>query len=86
MDLRILLGKNVKYYRFRTGLTQEQLAEKINVSANYIGRLERGQHNPSLAKLELIANILSIEPYELLIKHSGIDRIPNRIKITTRNN
>ena len=86
MDLRILLGKNVKYYRFRACLTQEQLAEKINVSTNYIGRLERGQHNPSLAKLELIASILNIEPYELLIKHNGIDRIQNRIKVTTRNN
>lgn len=86
MDLRILLGKNVKYYRFRAGLTQEGLAEKLNVSTNYIGRLERGQHNPSLAKLENIAKSLNIEVYELLIEHNGIERIPNRIKVTSRNN
>lgn len=42
MKLKTLLGKNVKYYRFRKKLTQEKLAEMMNVSSNYIGRLERG--------------------------------------------
>ena len=86
LELKTLLGKNVKYYRFKAGLTQEQLAERINASTNYVGRLERGQHNPSLAKIELIAHSLNIESYELLMKHTGIDRIPNCLKVTTKNN
>lgn len=46
MKLKALIGKNVKYYRYRENLTQEQLAEKTKSSVNYIGRLERGQHKP----------------------------------------
>lgn len=42
MELKTLFGKNVKYYRFRNGYTQEQLAEKMDVTPNYISRLERG--------------------------------------------
>ena len=68
MNLKILIGKNVKYYRYKEKLTQEKLAEKIKSSVNYIGRLERGQHNPSVEKLEKIATALNIEPYELFIK------------------
>lgn len=44
MRLKTILGKNVKYHRYRKKLTQEQLAEVLNVSSNYVGRLERGQH------------------------------------------
>ena len=50
MNLKTILGKNVKYYRYRKKYTQEQLAEILDVSTNYIGRLERGQHSPSLEK------------------------------------
>lgn len=60
MKLKALIGKNVKYYRYRENLTQEQLAEKTKSSVNYIGRLERGQHNPSVDKLEKVASALNI--------------------------
>lgn len=46
------MGKNVKYHRYRKNYTQEKLAELLQVSPNYVGRLERGQHSPSLEKIE----------------------------------
>lgn len=86
MNLRTLLGKNVKYYRFRKKLTQEQLAEILNGSSNYIGRLERGQHSPSLDKIEKIAEALDIEPYELFIRRNDISKLPNRVNLLDNNN
>lgn len=84
MNLKILIGKNVKYYRYKEKLTQEKLAEKIKSSVNYIGRLERGQHNPSVEKLEKIATALNIEPYELFIKRNDLDSLPLRVNIKSK--
>ena len=84
MNLNILIGNNVKYYRYKEKLTQEKLAEKIKSSVNYIGRLERGQHNPSVEKLEKIATALNIEPYELFIKRNDLDSLPMRVNIKSK--
>lgn len=39
---------HLKEYRILAGLTQEELAEKVNVRRETIIRLEAGKHNPSL--------------------------------------
>lgn len=39
---RKLLGKRIREERMRIGLTQEQIAEYIDVSTTYIGLVERG--------------------------------------------
>ena len=84
MELKTLFGKNVKYYRFRKGYTQEQLAEKMDVTPNYISRLERGMHNPPFAMIGNVASALDIEPYELFIKRSDLNKLPNRVNLTNR--
>lgn len=81
MDLKMILGKNVKYYRFHKDLTQEKLAEKINSSTNYIGRLERGQHNPSLEKIEKISKVLGIEAYKLFLIDTAKNKLPSRVNL-----
>ena len=70
MDLKIILGKNIKFYRYKNRLTQEKLAEILDVSPNYIGRIERGQHNPSLEKIAKIANVLNVKVFELFIERN----------------
>ena len=45
MKLKTILGKNVKYHRYRKNYTQEKLAELLQVSPNYVGRLERDDFN-----------------------------------------
>ncbi len=50
------IGKRIQEYRKKRGFTQEQLAEKINVSTNYLSALERGVYN---IKLETLVNILN---------------------------
>ena len=44
-------GKNVKIERVKRDLTQEQLAEILDVSQNYIACIETGRQNMSLAKI-----------------------------------
>lgn len=49
----IKLGKNIKNFRKRAGLTQEILAEKTGLSTTYIGYLEIGQKRPTLKTLNI---------------------------------
>lgn len=82
MKLKTILGKNVKYHRYRKNFTQERLAELLKVSPNYIGRVERGQHSPSLEKIENIAKALGIKPFELFLERDDFDNLPNRVNLT----
>lgn len=55
------LGRRVAELRELAGLTQAQLAEKIDVSTETVSRLERGAAVPSLARLEDLATALGID-------------------------
>ena len=48
------------------GLTIEQLAERVGLSTNYLGDVERGKKLPSMATLIRIVNVLDISADELL--------------------
>ena len=43
-SLKKLFGQRVKYYRNLKGLSQENLAERVGISANTIGYIERGKN------------------------------------------
>ena len=65
-NIRKVLGTHVKYYRFKIGYTQEQLAEKCDISPRYISDIENAKRNISLDNLEVLADCLKVEPYILL--------------------
>ena len=54
------LGKRIKRYRQKAHLTQEQLADKIDVATSTIAHGENGTSNPSLPLLLKIANALNV--------------------------
>lgn len=54
------IGRNIKKYRIEKKLRQEDLAEKTDLSANYIGMVERGEKIPSLETFISILNALEI--------------------------
>ncbi len=54
------IGKGIKKYRLAKKLRQEDLAEKVGLSANYIGMVERGEKTPSLESFISIINALEI--------------------------
>jgi transcriptional regulator with XRE-family HTH domain len=59
-------GKRVKELRSEKKLTQEQFAQKTGLHKNYIGMVERGERNPSLINIQVIANGLEISISELM--------------------
>ncbi len=59
-------GKNVKIERIKKDLTQEQLAERMDVSQNYIAGIECGRANMSLGKILELSDFLEVKISELL--------------------
>ncbi len=60
-----LLGKNIAFYRQQKKLSQEKLAEIVDISREYITRVENGQKSISLKKLFAIADALEVDFCEL---------------------
>ena len=54
-------GKNVKIERIKEDLTQDDLADKMNVSQNYVASIERGRANMSLGKILELSQFLDID-------------------------
>ena len=60
-------GLNVKFARMRKGLTQEQLAELMDINWTYIAKIETGKINMSLGKVLELAKVLKIDINKLLL-------------------
>jgi transcriptional regulator with XRE-family HTH domain len=65
MTLRQKFGKRLRQIRRYRDLTQEQLAEQVGVSVDFIGNLERGESAASFDTLEKLAEVLEVEVDEL---------------------
>ena len=59
------IGFRVKQARLNAGLTQEELAEKADLHPTYIGQVERGEKNLTLASCEKILTALGVTFSEL---------------------
>ena len=55
-----VLGERLRSLRKEAGLTQEELAERAELSFKYYAEVERGLRNPSLRSMEKIANALGV--------------------------
>ena len=51
-----ILAMNLKYYRYKYGLSQERFAEKISSNLVYINQLENARRKPTVDMLDKIAN------------------------------
>ena len=66
MDMRALVGLNVKRARLKKGLTQEELADRSGFSQQYLSGLEGGKRNPSIVTIYELALALGISHVELV--------------------
>ena len=66
MDMRRLVGRNVRRIRLAKGLTQEQFSDVSGFTQQYISGLESGQTNPTVVSLFELAQALGVEPTDLL--------------------
>lgn len=60
------LAINVRKYRKKIGLSQEQFAEKCGLHRTYIGAVERAERNVTLSTLEILSKALDISISHLL--------------------
>lgn len=61
------LGKRIANLRKKRRLTQEQMAEKTELSTNYISHIENSHSIPSLETLMKLCEVLNVTPDELLL-------------------
>lgn len=61
-----IFGENVKKYRRKLAITQEDLADKAELHRTYIGMIERAEKNITLVNIEKIANALQVRIEDLL--------------------
>ncbi|MDE3115197.1 MAG: helix-turn-helix transcriptional regulator [Pseudomonadota bacterium] len=66
MDMRVLVGRNVRRIRQRKGLTQERFAELSGYTQQYISDLERGRRNPTVITLFELSQALGVSHMDLV--------------------
>lgn len=63
---RLLLGKRIRHFRARAGLTLDGLGERVGVVGSQLSLIENGRREPRLSLLQAIARELDVDPAELL--------------------
>jgi transcriptional regulator with XRE-family HTH domain len=59
-------GLSVRELRLSTGLSQVEFGERCGFYQTYLSRIENGKANPTLNAIEVIANALGMDVFELL--------------------
>jgi len=67
--LRIRFGRRLRQLRRQKDLTQEQLAEAVGISVEFLSNIERGINAPSFETLEKLATVLQF-PFEEFFRFS----------------
>jgi len=60
--LKTTLGAQLRAIRLARGLTQEQLAERLDVTPRYLAGIERGERNLTLDSVDVLAQQLGVVP------------------------
>lgn len=80
-DYKIGMGIRLKKQRKLLHMTQEHLAEKLNISVKHYGEVERGNAGLSIENLICVSNILGVDlNYLIKGEEQPTENIPNRMK------
>lgn len=71
-DLHERFAENLKAIRKSKGMTQIELAERLEIQQGYLSELERAKKPASLAMIARMAEVLGVDPSEFLAKESPI--------------
>jgi transcriptional regulator with XRE-family HTH domain len=69
---QIIPGKNIKLFREKTGLTQEALSEKLDISVQHLSNIERGRRFVTAELLDRIVDVFDITFSDLFIDNLPI--------------
>jgi len=73
-EVRTALGRTIRKLRQLQGLTQEGLGERAGLSYKFVGEVERGQGNPTVASIEAIATALNVTVAMLFCRRRSAGR------------
>jgi len=65
MDIKLILGRNLKRYRKKARLSQEELSEKVDISIRHLSKIERGLSFVSADLLEKLSENLNVSAARL---------------------
>lgn len=80
MDVRQTIGLNIKRLRIEQGIAQEKLALLAGIDRAYMGRIERGSENVTVARLEAVAQTLGVHVSELFTEIDENNKPPEGLK------
>ncbi len=66
MNLREIIGMNLKYYRYKSGLSQEKFYSNLGLSYKYLACVERGEENITTDYIDILARKLNINLEDLI--------------------
>jgi len=64
-EIKDILGRNIKYFRFHRQLSQSVLAEKAAISVTFLSNIERGKMFPKAETLSRLTESLNVSVFEL---------------------
>ncbi len=79
MNINKVIGNNLKYYRYKTGLSQEKFYEKYNLNSKYMACIERGEVNISINFLDNLSKKLNLNITDLIVYDKNKIIIDKRI-------
>lgn len=72
MELQNIIGSNLQAFRSRLGLTQDQIAEFLEVDRSLIAHYEKGTREVTYVHLKKLSNLFNIEVEDLLEENSAL--------------
>jgi transcriptional regulator with XRE-family HTH domain len=66
MNIKAVVGRNVRRYRELKGISQEELAFDAELHRTYVSGVERGVRNPTVLIVGKLANALGVAPCKFL--------------------
>ena len=86
-DIKKIIGNNLRFIRFQTGLSQEKFYEQFDLSPKYLASIERGEVNMSVEFLANLATALNVSLTELILEDpakvvlkKGVDQKRNLVQ------
>lgn len=69
------IGNRIQQFRIKNGMTQEQLAEKLEVSRQSVSKWEMGQALPEVEKIILMSKLFSVGTNEILLEDEDLKKL-----------
>ena len=78
---RLIIGKRIRHYRTRAGLTLEQLGDRVGVVASQLSLVENGKREPKLTLVQALSQTLGVDPSDLIRREAPDERSALEIEL-----